>query len=180
MAETELATIARPYARAAFSYALDEAEGLQAWSRMLSLLATASNENIVREALDDPLLSGSEEANLLIGVLGDELSREAQNFVLVLAGYGRIALLPNIAEMFELLKANHEKTMDVEVTSAYEVSDSEKTTLSAALHKMLQREINLETSVDPSLLGGVVIKAEDTVIDDSVRGKLEKLSHALQ
>ena len=69
--------------------------------------------------------------------------------------------------------------MDVEVTSAFEVTDSEKTTLSEALQKMLQREINLQTSVDPSLLGGVVIKAEDTVIDDSVRGKLQKLSNAL-
>ena len=68
MAEAEPATIARPYARAAFSYALDQAEGLQAWSKMLALLATASSEKIVTEALDDPLLSGDEEANLLIGL----------------------------------------------------------------------------------------------------------------
>ncbi len=179
MAEAEPATIARPYARAAFSYALDQAEGLQAWSKMLALLAAASSEKIVTEALDDPLLSGVEEANLLIGLLGDELSEEVQNFVTVLSGYGRIELLPNIAEMFELLKANHEKTIEVEVTSAFEVTDSEKAALSEALHKKLKREIKLETTVDPSLLGGVVIKAEDTVIDDSVRGKLQKLSHAL-
>ena len=179
MAEAELATIARPYARAAFSYALDQAQGLQAWSKMLALLAAASSEKIVREALDDPLLSGDEEANLLISVLGDELSEQAQNFVIVLSGYSRIELLPNIAEMFERLKANHEKTMEVEVTSAFEVTDGEKSALSEALHKKLHREIKLETSVDPSLLGGVVIKAEDTVIDDSVRGKLQKLSNAL-
>ncbi|MCZ6503290.1 MAG: F0F1 ATP synthase subunit delta [Gammaproteobacteria bacterium] len=179
MAEAELATIARPYARAAFSYALSQAKGLTAWSKMLALLAVASSEKIVREALDDPLLSGVEEAKLLIGVLGDELSDEAQNFVTVLAGYSRIELLPNIAEMFELLKANHEKTMEVEVTSAFEVTDGEEKALSEALRKKLQREITLETSVDPSLLGGVIIKAEDTVIDDSVRGKLQKLSNAL-
>jgi F-type H+-transporting ATPase subunit delta len=81
--------------------------------------------------------------------------------------------------MFELLKANHEKTMDVEISSAFEVTQSEKESLSQALNTKLQREINLETSVDKSLLGGVVIKAEDTVIDDSVRGKLQKLSNAL-
>ena len=179
MAEAEPATIARPYARAAFSYALDQAQGLNSWSKMLALLAVASSEKLVLEALDDPLLSGVEEANLLIGVLGDELSEEAKNFVTVLAGYSRIELLPNIAEMFELLKANQEKTMEVEVTSAFEVTDGEKIALSEALRKKLQREIKLETSVDPNLLGGVVIKAEDTVIDDSVRGKLQKLSNAL-
>ena len=179
MAETELATIARPYARAAFSYALDQAQGLPAWSKMLALLAVASSDKIVREALDDPLLSGDEEASLLIGVLGEELSGAAQNFVTVLSEYGRIELLPNIASMFELLKANYEKTMEVEVTSAFEVTEDEKTALSEALSRKLQRKINLETRLDPSLMGGVVIKAEDTVIDDSVRGKLQKLSNAL-
>ena len=69
--------------------------------------------------------------------------------------------------------------MDVEISSAFEVTQSEKESLSQALNTKLQREINLETSVDKSLLGGVVIKAEDTVIDDSVRGKLQKLSNAL-
>lgn len=179
MAEAELATIARPYARAAFSTALDQSEGLVTWSGMLMLLAATASEKTVREALDDPLLSGEDEAKLLTNILGDELNREAKNFVSVLADFGRIALLPEIAEMFELLKANHEKTMEVEITSAYELNDSEKANLSAALENRLQRKINLETTVDSQLIGGAVIKAEDTVIDNSVRGKLQKMSHAL-
>jgi|TARA_B100002003_G_C14157083_1_gene557365 F-type H+-transporting ATPase subunit delta len=179
MAETELATIARPYARAAFTYALDQTEGLVTWSRMLSLLAATARQEMVRQALDDPSLSDEQGAELLVRLLGDELSEEGRNFVAVLSAYSRIELLPNISEMFELLKANHEKTMDVEISSAFEVTQSEKESLSQALNTKLQREINLETSVDKSLLGGVVIKAEDTVIDDSVRGKLQKLSNAL-
>ena len=179
MAETELATIARPYARAAFTYALDQTEGLVTWSRMLSLLAATARQEMVRQALDDPSLSDEQVAELLVRLLGDELSEEGRNFVAVLSAYSRIELLPNISEMFELLKANHEKTMDVEISSAFEVTQSEKESLSQALNTKLQREINLETSVDKSLLGGVVIKAEDTVIDDSVRGKLQKLSNAL-
>jgi len=107
------------------------------------------------------------------------LYQDGQNFVSVLAEYGRLALLPTIAELFELLKANHEKTMDVEVTSAFEVSDQEKIELGAALQRMLQRDINIETEVDKLLIGGVVIRAEDTVIDDSVKGRLEKLSLVL-
>lgn len=179
MAEAELATIARPYARAAFYYALDQSGGLVAWSGMLKLLAATSSEQLVREALDDPLLSGEDEAKLLNDILKDDLSQEAKNFINVLAEYGRIELLPEISEMFELLKANHEKTMDVEVTSAYELNDSEISAMSQALNKRLQRKVNLETTVDASLLGGAIIKAEDTVIDNSVRGKLQKMSHAL-
>ena len=113
MAEAELATIARPYARAAFSYALDKDAGLAVWSRMLQLLSAAVSESLVKAALDNPGLSGEDEANLLIDILGEEVTNEGQNFLNVLAGYDRVALLPEIAAMYELLKANHEKTMDV-------------------------------------------------------------------
>jgi F-type H+-transporting ATPase subunit delta len=179
MAEAELPTIARPYARAAFSRGLDQTDGLGTWSRMLSLLAAAVSEPIVEEVLDNPTLTTEDETSLILQLMGDGLNQDGQNFVSVLAEYGRLALLPTIAELFELLKANHEKTMDVEVTSAFEVSDQEKIELGAALQRMLQRDINIETEVDKVLIGGVVIRAKDTVIDDSVKGRLEKLSLVL-
>ncbi|MFP6807854.1 MAG: F0F1 ATP synthase subunit delta [Pseudomonadales bacterium] len=179
MAEAELATIARPYARAAFAVALDVTDGLDTWSRMLALLAAALSEDLIREALDNPRLSGEDEANLLITMFGDDLNDEGKNFVGVLAEYDRIELLPEIADMFALLKANHEKTMEIQVTSAFEVTDAQKEVLAEALQRKLQRTINLETRVNKTLIGGVVIKAEDTVIDSSVRGKLQKMSHAL-
>ncbi len=179
MAEAELTTIARPYARAAFSHALDHEGGLGTWSRMLGLLAAAVAEPVVQDALDNPLLTTESEMDLLFQLMGDDLNQDGKNFVGVLAEYNRLALIPTISETFELLKSNHEKTMEVQVTSAYEVSDSEQAALSGALNKMLQREINLETEVDQSLIGGVIVKTEDTVIDDSVKGRLEKLSHAL-
>jgi F-type H+-transporting ATPase subunit delta len=179
MAEAELPTIARPYARAAFSRGLDQTDGLGSWSRMLSLLAAAVSEPRVEEALDNPTLTTEDETSLILQLMGDDLNQDGQNFVSVLAEYGRLALLPTIAELFELLKANHEKTMDVEVTSAFEVSDQEKIELGAALQRMLQRDINIETEVDKLLIGGVIIRAEDTVIDDSVKGRLEKLSLVL-
>ncbi|MFP6803346.1 MAG: F0F1 ATP synthase subunit delta [Pseudomonadales bacterium] len=179
MAEAELPTIARPYARAAFSRGLDQTDGLGSWSRMLSLLAAAVSEPKVEEALDNPTLTTEDETSLILQLMGDDLNQDGQNFVSVLAEYGRLALLPTIAELFELLKANHEKTMDVEVTSAFDVSDQEKIELGAALQRMLQRDINIETEVDKLLIGGVIIRAEDMVIDDSVKGRLEKLSLVL-
>ena len=171
MAEAELTTIARPYARAAFEHALDIDTGLAKWSTMLNMLAAAIEAPVVQEALDDPRLTTAEETALLQGIMGDDLSEDGHNLLVVLAEYSRLALLPAISELFELLKANHEKTMEVEVASAFEVSEQEKSQLVAALGRMLQRDVSLETTIDKSLIGGVVIKAEDTVIDDSVRGR---------
>ena len=89
-------------------------------------------------------------------------------------------LLPTIAMQYEVLKANHEKTIDVEVVSAYSMSEQEQSELKTALDRRLQRTVALETTTDSDLLGGVVIRTEDMVIDDSVRGKLQKLAGTLQ
>jgi F-type H+-transporting ATPase subunit delta len=146
---------------------------------MLKLLARTAEHASVKSALDDPLLTTASEARLILDILGDELTQEGRNFVHVLAEYDRISLLSQIAETYELMKSNHEKTMDVEVASAFDVEESDLQKLTDALKERLQREINLSATTDPSLLGGVVIRAEDTVIDDSVRGRLNRLSHLL-
>jgi F-type H+-transporting ATPase subunit delta len=179
MAEAELSTVARPYARAAFSFALDQDGGLAHWSRMLQLLSAAVNESIVQAALDDPLSTMDDKTSFLFDLMGDDLSDQGRNFIGVLAEYDRLALIATVAEQFEVLKANHEKTLDVSVTSAYEVSEDDQQRLSDALSGKLQRDINMETDVDESLIGGVLIRAEDTVIDDTVRGRLTRLAQAL-
>ncbi|HKI74398.1 MAG TPA: F0F1 ATP synthase subunit delta [Pseudomonadales bacterium] len=179
MAEAEEITIARPYARAVFSCALEHSSGLADWSRMLAMLAATVQQPTVVRALDDPHLSSQEEAELLGKILGEELTQEGRNLLSVLGHYGRIAVLPEIAELFEDLKAQHDQVMDVLVTSAYEIDESDKERLVTALKERLQKKINLTTEVDPTLLGGAVIRAEDTVIDDSVRGKLARLSQVL-
>ena len=179
MAEAELSTVARPYARAAFSFALDQDGGLARWSRMLQLLSAAVNESIVQAALDDPLLTMDDKTSFLFNLMGDDLSGQGRNFIGVLAEYDRLTLIATVAKQFEVLKANHEKTLDVSVTSAYEVSEDDQQRLSDALSGKLQRDINVETDVDESLIGGVLIRAEDTVIDDTVRGRLIRLAQAL-
>ena len=179
MAESENTTVARPYARAAFSEALEQSNGLAEWSKMLALLSGVVQQQPVREALDNPRLTWVDEAKLVTDLVGEELSEPGRNFVSALAEYGRIELLPVIQEMFELLKAHHEKTMDVTVSSAFEISADEAAALTDALKKRLQRDVNLSSSVDKDLLGGAIIRTENTVIDYSVRGKLTKLAQAL-
>ena len=88
-------------------------------------------------------------------------------------------MLSEIAELFEVLKADQERSVEVEVTSAFEISSEIAVKLAASLKKRFDREINLSTSVDESLVGGAVIRAGDMVIDSSVRGKLTKLVESI-
>ena len=179
MAEAETTTIARPYARAAFAYAQSEDGGLDKWSKMLGTLAVVCSAPSVREVLDNPSLTAEGQAGLLLDLCSEEMNDGGRNFVGLLAEYDRIEILPSISELFELFKSSFEETVEVEITSAFEVSDSEREQIGTALQKMLGRDVNIATDVDASLLGGVVIRTEDTVIDNSVRGKLEKLAQQL-
>lgn len=177
MADVEAATLARPYARAAFSQALQA--GLPVWSRMLALLAAASQADKVRSRLANPLVAAADKVTLLAQVMTGDLTAEGKNLLALLAEHGRLALLPAIAAMFEQLRAQHDKSVTVNVVSAFEVSEPQARQLGLALQRRLQRKVTLETSQDKALIGGLLVKVEDTVMDGSVRGRLQKLAQAL-
>jgi len=174
----DLTTLARPYARAAFEVAMEGKE-LDNWSKMLSLAASVSSIDSVRVVLGSPTLSAEQLAQTMIDICGEELDKKGQNFLALLAENKRLGLLVEISAIYEIFKANQEKSVDVEITTAFEVSSEASDKLAEALKNRLQREINLESKVDPGLLGGAVIRAGDTVIDSSVRGKLTKLAEAM-
>ncbi|WP_136065067.1 F0F1 ATP synthase subunit delta [Modicisalibacter radicis] len=177
MAETS--TVARPYAKAAFEFA--HAQGaLQAWSEMLTLAArVVADDAMQSRVLGNPRLSGDEKSDVIIGVGGDAFSGEAINFLRTLGQKNRLAALPAIAEQFELLKAQQEQRMDVTIVSAYPLDATQQETLASALAKRLNREISITTQLDSDLLGGVILRAGDTVIDGSVRGRLTRLRDSL-
>lgn len=174
----DLTTLARPYARAAFEVAM-EGNGLENWSNMLSLAANVSSVDSVRAMLGSPTLTAQQLAQNMIDICAEELDKKGQNFIVLLAENKRLGLLAEISAIYEIFKANHEKSVDVEITTAFEISSEASDKLAEALKKRLQRKINLESKVDPGLLGGAVIRAGDTVIDSSVRGKLTKLAEAM-
>jgi len=177
MAETS--TVARPYAKAAFEFA--HAQGvLQAWSEMLTLAArVVADDAMQSRVLGNPRLSGDDKAGVIVGVGGDAFSEEATNFLRTLGEKNRLAALPAIAEQFELLKAQQEKRMDVTIVSAYPLDATQQETLASALAKRLNREISITTQLDSALLGGVTLRAGDTVIDGSVRARLARLRDSL-
>ena len=171
-------TLARPYAKAVFQVAV-ESNDLAGWSQMLRQIALVCKDERVATLLSSPIITAEEQAEKLIGLFGDALTPAAQNVVKVLAYHGRLTLIAEIVELFEVLRAQQEKSVDAMVTTAFEVNDATVDALAAALTKSLNREVKLVATVDPSLIGGAIIRAGDTVIDSSVRGKLKKLAESI-
>ena len=174
----ELSTLARPYAKAAFEYALDK-NGLDQWSSQLATAAAVAADEGMNVVLSNPSLTAAQQAQTLSDVCGDAVSAEVRNFIAILASNKRLALLPEISALFAQYKANQEKTVDVEVVSAFDLADSARDRLAEVLGRKLERQVNVRTSTDSNLLGGVLIRAGDLVIDGSVRGKLDKLAEAM-
>ena len=174
----ELSTLARPYARAAFEFARDRDE-LGPWSAQLTLAAAVTLDDTMAQALSNPALTAEQQAKMLRDVCGDSLDGHGENFVGILASNKRLTLLPEISALFEQYKANQEKTVDVLVYSAFEVAEQTEQTLARVLRTKLEREVKVDCVVDKKLLGGVLIRAGDLVIDGSVRGRLNKLAEAM-
>jgi len=174
----ESITLARPYAKAAFEVAL-AANELGAWSQALKLLASVAKSEKVSRFLLSPELTAKQQADALVDICSEELSPKTHKLVQVLAENKRLILLSEISELFDALKANQEQTVDVELSTAFELNQEVVNKITQALKTRLNREINLQTRVDQYLIGGAVIRAGDTVIDSSVRGKLTKLAEAM-
>jgi len=180
-------TIARPYARAAFAVAGEDA-ALDELSRSLGIAKSLLDDGQVVKFLADPALDDERRLAFLSALFAatagkDSVfagtSRHGTNFLKLLLEYGRVDVLPEISERFDALKAEVENTVDVTVTSATALSDEQANAFRAALASRLGRRINLSTETDADLIGGAVVRAGDVVIDGSLRARLEGLSHAL-
>ncbi|MBT5578012.1 F0F1 ATP synthase subunit delta [SAR92 clade bacterium H231] len=174
----ELSTLARPYAKAAFEFAADAGD-LQGWSQSLSTAGAVAQQPAVVKLLSSPSSTAAQQAAAVVEICGDELGATGQNFISILSENRRLQLLPQISHQFEIMKANREKAVDVELVAAHEMDAEQQQKLSDALSAKLERKVNMQVSLDKSLLGGAVIRAGDTVIDGSIRGRLTKLAESL-
>jgi F-type H+-transporting ATPase subunit delta len=172
----ERITTARPYAKAIFALART-GNSLAAMSQGLLRAATVVADPQVRPLLGNPHVSASQLAELVNGIAG--LDDQGRNFVSLLAQNRRLGFLPEIAALFEQMKAEVENAVDVEVVAAADLTPDQEKRYAAALQKKLGRQVRLHTRVDGSLLGGAVLKAGDLVIDGSLRGRLERLATEL-
>jgi F-type H+-transporting ATPase subunit delta len=170
----ERATVARPYAKAAFDYAR-QAGAFAEWSQSLGLCAEIVADPRVEALIKNPELTPARIADFVIDIGGAKLGPPMQNFVRILAANRRLLLLPEIAAHYETMRAQVENTVDVEVISAVKLDAAQTEKLIRALNTRLKRAVKMQNSVDPGLLGGAVIRAGDLVIDGSLKGRLERL-----
>lgn len=175
---SQLTTLARPYAKAAFETAM-ESGLLQPWSKGLGVLSALMQHEKVATYMAIPSNSAEQQAATLLELCGNELDSKLQKLVGLLAKNKRLALLPEIAKLFEGLKAESEKSIDVEVVSAFAMDAGDEAKLASALKTRLQRDVKLSSQVDSSLIGGMIVRTGDLVIDGSVRGKLKKLTETM-
>lgn len=171
------ATIARPYAVAAFRFA-SESSGIDAWDQALARAAAAVDSDQVDGLIGDPRLDRERLAGLVSQVGGP--AQGFDNFIAMLTERGRLRLLDEIGAQFRQLRQAAENRAEVRVTTASELSDDERQRLIDAIGRRSQRQANISTDVDPSLIGGAVIRIGDQVIDGSVRGRLSQLAARLQ
>ncbi len=174
----EIATVARPYAEAAFRAAL-ESKSLGADAEAIALSAVMARDGNMRSTLSDPRVSAQQKKDLFASVGGDRLTGSVKNLLAMLVDGHRTELIGSIAEQFEELKRDHERVVQARITSAQPLTEAQRTEIVAALEKRYGKKVEAEVDVDPQLLGGARVQIGDQVIHASVRDALGQMAAAL-
>ncbi|QIW15131.1 F0F1 ATP synthase subunit delta [Pasteurellaceae bacterium RH1A] len=174
---SELITVARPYGSAAFDFALEQGQ-LDKWQDMLGFAAAVAQDEQIASYLSSSL-APQQVADLFISICGDELDQYGQNFIRIMAENKRLAALPSVLTAFLQLRAAHEAVKDVFVTAASKLTKAQESKIAAAMEKRLGSSVRIVSNVDKSLIAGVIVRYDDTVIDGSSRGQLNRLSQEL-
>lgn len=175
----DFTTAARPYAKAVFEIAR-EGSKFDEWSNRLSVLGAIVGHPEMQERLDAPNLTQADSARMVETVASDVVNDDdSRNFVKLLAENDRMKLLGDIGGIYEELRAEAEGEIEASVTTAFELTDEQRDKMAAALSKRLDRKVNIVSTVDTTLIGGAIIRAGDLVIDGTVKGRLDKMTHAV-
>ena len=172
-------TVARPYAEAVFELAT-QTNALPVWSEALRSASAVASDARMRAALDNPKLSAGDKESLFLSVCGEQLNAEGRSFIRVLVSADRIGLLPQIRELFELMKDEAEGVARAQITSAFPVDEAQLAALKATLEKRFGKKIEATVTVDRELIGGARIVVGDKVIDGSVDGELKTMASQLR
>jgi len=175
---TELATLARPYAEAAFKRA-KEVGAAGVWSDSLSFLALVVQDKELQAVIDNPRVTKEQLTQLMLDICQGHIHDEAEDFLKILIENDRLKLVPQIAEIYEQYRADDEGYVNVELYSAYAITKEEQKKIVKSLEKLLHKKVNASVNVQKDLIGGVVAKAGDKVVDFSISGQLHQLAKRL-
>jgi F-type H+-transporting ATPase subunit delta len=176
---SDLSTVARPYAEAVFNLA-QESDSLSSWSDQLELIAALASDAQMADIVNDPRTHRDDVATLVVEICGAHLTEGGANLVRLLCRNRRLTFAPSIASQFEALRAQAESVVEAEIETAHDISEEQVKMITETLQTKLGRSVRLQTSTDPELIGGAVIRAGDWVVDGSVRAQLQKLESALR
>jgi F-type H+-transporting ATPase subunit delta len=175
---SNLTTLARPYAKAAFELARGD-DNLAGWDELLAATAQVTGDETMARWLAGPDASASRAIEIIESVIGPDVDSRFRGYLGVLAANDRLPLAGEIAALYKQLRAEAEKRMDVRVVSAVPLDEAQAERMKAALARRFEREISLHNEIDPEVLGGAVIYAGDQVIDGSLKGRLNRLQASL-
>ncbi len=176
---SEISTIARPYAKALFDLA-SEGQGFDRWSDTLALLSNIIADETMQSLVEDPFADKSKLSELIKSVCADKIDEQGSNLIDTLIENGRLNTIGAIASRYEELRAEAESMVEADVESALPLDEAQLEKLSTSLEKHFGKKVKLNPSVNEDLMGGILIRAGDTVIDGSVRTKLEKLASTIR
>ncbi len=175
---SSLTTLARPYAKAAFELANSDCN-LAAWDDMLSAVAIITADEGMANWLQSPHSTAEKAVEIIVEAMGGEVDSRFQGYLGVLADNDRLSLCSEISRMFEYLRADAERRLQVRVVSATALQEADIERMQSALAKRFDREITLSNEIDADVLGGAIIYAGDQVIDGSLLGRLKRLEASL-
>ncbi len=175
----EAITVARPYAEAVYKLAV-AGDSLAQWSKMLQFAALVAEEDHVKQLIGNPVVSAKQLGELFLEIGRSKFNAEARNLMMLLTENKRIAVLSQISQLFEQLKAQHEGVLEARIVSAFAMESKQLKKLIDDLEQKFKRKIEAQVSVDPELIGGIKVEIGDEILDASVRGKLEAMAVALK
>jgi len=176
----DFTTAARPYAKAVFEIAKDAGK-FDEWSNRLAVLGAIVDHPEMQERLDAPNLTQADAARMVETVASDVVNDDdSRNFVRLLAENNRMKTLGDISGIYEELRAEAEGEIEAQVTTAFELTEEQSEKIANGLSKRLDRKVRIVSTVDSDLIGGAIIRAGDLVIDGSVKGRLTKMTNAVE
>ena len=175
----ELATLARPYAEAVFELAV-AANNFDEWSNNLNFLETVVKDPTITAVITKPEIGKDTVTRILLDIGDEYLSELGKNLVKILVDNHRLPVTPQIAHQYEQLKAQHQGHIQVEIASAYPVEPQQQQEIQTILQQRFDKIVDINTTIDKSLLGGWLVRAGDEIIDLSIKGHLQRLAFELR
>lgn len=169
---------ARRYAQAVFQIAL-ERDRIDGWDQDLQTLAQALEDEAFLAFLDSPQVTEAQKAEAVRQVLGDRVDPLACNLLALMASRLLAHMLPEVLDQYRHLVDRHRGIERAQVVTAVPLTEEERRRVAETLRHMVGKEVRLTAQVDPSIIGGLVAKVGDKVLDGSIRTRLQEMKRSL-